>query len=825
VIERAPRAAAVLRLLVAGFGWCTAAYAFVASSPFAYRQFLEPRVLPWLGVFCDWHGVIGVVWFGALVAAVWPDLQRLGSWRPLGLGGMLASGAIAVWNSVSPVLPGLTDGPRAIAAGIVALAPGVWMAVVDHAVCAPYLSRQTTPSEEHPRRLTETRLYVVFIGAALYTAAIYSLVTSIALMGHFEPDLFTSGLAIGAGWTLLEHLVIFSGGFLAFASAFRAAPGGLVPQYGASAALMVGCLALAFRRLIADSIGMSEYGASAASIAVALSIVSAWTGVRLRRLARRGARLTCGLDVFVGPPAPDERAAGMARLAAVAVLAFALTAAARFLDWDFLLLRSSVLAVWLAGLAAVYGVVPERLASPTLPLAVGCVVPLAAYAAAEPSPGAQHVLERYAVHNPGFRLSHGMLGERPPDRGFETYLRRNTGLGNVDVKPVHIDFVHSMGPAPVQPAPLIFLFVVDSLRPDYLSPYNPAATFTPRLAEFAAENLVFTNTFTRYGGTGLSMAAIWAGSAIVHKQYPKPFYPMNALEKLLDANGYRKAFSRDHITVALLKPAQFLELEREHAEMQLDLCSSLADIEETLRTTQTVSKPIFAHTRSLNLHIWDVKTGAVPRGESYPGFHAPYAARVQRIDACFGRFVDFLKRAKLYSRSVIVLTSDHGELLGEDGRWGHSYHLLPPVVQVPLLMRVPDVSTADVDRHAITFTTDIVPTLYSALGYSPESPSRLAGVSVLRRGEEASRARRRGTFVVPASYGPVYAVVTHNGRRLYIADGINGRDEAWERSGGSSAAWARRDVTGDLRALRQHDIRQFVDEVARTYNLSSDQPH
>ena len=83
------------------------------------------------------------------------------------------------------------------------------------------------------------------------------------------------------------------------------------------------------------------------------------------------------------------------------------------------------------------------------------------------------------------------------------------------------------------------MIVIDSLRRDYLSPYNSGVDFTPGVAEFARESIVLENTFTRYGGTGLSEPSIWVGGMILHKQYVTPFRPMNALQKLIESQGYR----------------------------------------------------------------------------------------------------------------------------------------------------------------------------------------------------------------------------------------------------------------------------------------------
>ena len=61
--------------------------------------------------------------------------------------------------------------------------------------------------------------------------------------------------------------------------------------------------------------------------------------------------------------------------------------------------------------------------------------------------------------------------------------------------------------------------MIDSLRRDYLSPYNPAVTFTPAIDALARDSLVYRNAFTQYGATGLSVPSLWVGGQILHKQY------------------------------------------------------------------------------------------------------------------------------------------------------------------------------------------------------------------------------------------------------------------------------------------------------------------
>ena len=42
------------------------------------------------------------------------------------------------------------------------------------------------------------------------------------------------------------------------------------------------------------------------------------------------------------------------------------------------------------------------------------------------------------------------------------------------------------------------------------------------------------------------------------------------------------------------------------------------------------------------------------------------------------------------SDSIVVLTTDHGDSLGEDGNWGHGVTIYPEVVRIPLMIHVPE---------------------------------------------------------------------------------------------------------------------------------------
>ena len=167
-------------------------------------------------------------------------------------------------------------------------------------------------------------------------------------------------------------------------------------------------------------------------------------------------------------------------------------------------------------------------------------------------------LDEYSNYDISFRVARVALS--PPaaiaaDASLYRFLGNNTNIPrSTRTDPVDIKLVRTLAPS-AGARPNIFIFVIDSLRRDYLAPFNPAVTFTPNIAAFAGESVVARNAFTRYAGTGLSEPSIWSGALLLHKQYVTPFYPMNSLQKLLDADGYRQLITKDEILSTILAPS------------------------------------------------------------------------------------------------------------------------------------------------------------------------------------------------------------------------------------------------------------------------------
>jgi arylsulfatase A-like enzyme len=396
------------------------------------------------------------------------------------------------------------------------------------------------------------------------------------------------------------------------------------------------------------------------------------------------------------------------------------------------------------------------------------------------------------------------------------FYRLLSAHANIDaavlIAPKQIDF----GPPLVSRAarrPDIFLFVIDSLRRDYLSPYNRAVTFTPNIAAFAADSLVFRNAFSRYGGTGLAVPSIFSGSLLPHRQYVLPFAPMNALGRLLEREGYRFAMSTDSITAHLrVAPADAITLRAGHGPTSGDMCDTLGDLQHLL--AMQTDRPLFAYTLPQNLHVAYVASQPRPSAD-YSGFHAATAAQLSRLDDCFGRFVRFLKSNGRFNESLIVVTSDHGDSLGEDGRWGHSDAAFPEIFQIPLIIHLPaDMRGWLADPASVSFSTDIAPTIYTLLGGNADPSSRLFGASLVSHDGDM-HGRRQEEYLLASSYGPVFGLLTTNGRRLYVVDAINARDYAFDLTGGDSRR--RVNITDAERELNQQRLAQQLHELSTLF--------
>jgi arylsulfatase A-like enzyme len=136
-----------------------------------------------------------------------------------------------------------------------------------------------------------------------------------------------------------------------------------------------------------------------------------------------------------------------------------------------------------------------------------------------------------------------------------------------------------------------------------------------------------------------------------------------------------------------------------------------------------------------------------------------YAARMALADRHLGALLDVLEQSGRAHDTVIVVTSDHGEALGEHGRVEHGDTVYGEELEIPLVLVVPGRPAAR-RMHPATLT-DIAPTLLRLAGIVP--PAGMDGVNLLDAEPDARRPLLvRGAHRLPVlawTRGPLKLVV------------------------------------------------------------------
>ena len=106
-----------------------------------------------------------------------------------------------------------------------------------------------------------------------------------------------------------------------------------------------------------------------------------------------------------------------------------------------------------------------------------------------------------------------------------------------------------------------------------------------------------------------------------------------------------------------------------------------------------------------------------------------YLGLVEMLDHCVGQIIDELKRQNIYDESLILFTSDHGEMLGSHGLF-QKMCMYEESARVPLYMKFPkefEVSQKEINQ--VVNHIDVLPTLCEYLNL--KSGSGMDGVSLL----------------------------------------------------------------------------------------------
>ncbi|MHC4127841.1 MAG: sulfatase family protein [Planctomycetota bacterium] len=152
--------------------------------------------------------------------------------------------------------------------------------------------------------------------------------------------------------------------------------------------------------------------------------------------------------------------------------------------------------------------------------------------------------------------------------------------------------------------------------------------------------------------------------------------------------------------------------------------------------------------------MWPHLAGRLQLGETdYSIMRELYEAEVARADDYTGQLVDALKRLAILDETLVIVTSDHGENIGDHGMIDHLLSMHETTLHIPMVIRYPGRFAAGVSVDDLVSLVDVMPTVLDVCGALDESTR-----PDIERTSLCREDRPRRLFVVAENERPVNGV-------------------------------------------------------------------
>jgi arylsulfatase A-like enzyme len=324
----------------------------------------------------------------------------------------------------------------------------------------------------------------------------------------------------------------------------------------------------------------------------------------------------------------------------------------------------------------------------------------------------------------------------------------------------------SLGVPAREPPRTIVLFDVDTLRADRVGAYGYSLATTPRSDRYFRQGLRAEKCIAAANWTLPSHASIFTSASVARHDAGRYATLLSesfeTLAESLAAAGYRtlavtggglidpsfgvaQGFDRYY---SVNEPAdrsvrRALDLLKEHRDEPVFLFFHTYQVHDYVGDEES-ARDLFGGVSALGPD-WRVPYSEFARAHgAVPGFPGwarnRYDAALRSVDGAFGLLLDGLQREERLSQTAILMTSDHGEALGERsiGNWGHGTpYLFEDELLVPFQVRVPWRPAARGVARGNASHLDVAPTLLDAAGL--KAPAAFEGRSLLAAPPPAGR--------------------------------------------------------------------------------------
>lgn len=277
-----------------------------------------------------------------------------------------------------------------------------------------------------------------------------------------------------------------------------------------------------------------------------------------------------------------------------------------------------------------------------------------------------------------------------------------------------------------RPPDRVLLVSIDTLRADHVGCYGATRAHTPQMDEIGARGVRFAATLSPAPLTlPAHVSLMTALDPPAHGVRHNSIYRLNEkiptlAERMREAGFATAAF----VGAVVLDPRFGLARGFDHYDDRMESrVSGLVGYAE--RRADRVVDAALAWIRQapprffLWVHLYDPHASYDPP----PGFASAFASRpydgeIAFADAELGRLLAGIRGRWGESGLVVVVTSDHGESLGEHAEPTHSYTIYDATQRVPLLMSGPGLAAGRVIEAQVRLI-DVAPTLLGLVGAAP----------------------------------------------------------------------------------------------------------
>ncbi|MBN1222089.1 MAG: sulfatase-like hydrolase/transferase [Candidatus Aminicenantes bacterium] len=282
----------------------------------------------------------------------------------------------------------------------------------------------------------------------------------------------------------------------------------------------------------------------------------------------------------------------------------------------------------------------------------------------------------------------------------------------------------------------ILLIIIDTLRADRVG-FSGYDIETPHMDSLAFKGTSFTDATCQYPMTLPSHASIMTGTfPQFHGIRSNGNYYLKkdfiTLAEVLKTNGFvTSAF----IASVVLDSKYGLSQGFDHYDDTLKTPDYLEDIE-----SQSLAQDVYRSAKNwfdsnhpkkffMWVHFYDPHAPYLPPSPFDKKYENPYDGEVAYTDVYVGKLIDMLKEKGVYKNTLIVLTGDHGEGLGEHNELTHAIFLYDTTVKVPLLFHCPGFIPQGSVLDGPARTVDIMPTILDMLKI--KNPDSVQGRSLI----------------------------------------------------------------------------------------------